>query len=163
VEYEEIVYKSLTETRSTEYLKPGKYSNITVYKKPEANAIVKAVRFWNNAHPENLIQPYSKINILDISTICRPEDAYKIKDKFPEFYNAIVNTLNDTQFFKSGISSIALPKRVKVIPEELIPLIDVNKIVTDNTKAAYPIMESIGFQMVPTGTSTKQFSTFVNL
>jgi len=163
VEYEEIVYNSLVHERSTEYIKPGKYSNISVYKDPTSNAIVKAVRFWNNAHPENLIQPYSKLNTLDLKPICRPEDAYCIKDKFPEFYEAIVRTLSDTEYYKSGINSIALPKKLKVIPEELIPLIDINKIVTDNTKAAYPIMESIGFQMIPTGVSTKQFSTFVNL
>ena len=164
LQYESIVYDSLTNTQSTEFLTPGNFKNLSVYKKPEANSVVKAVKLWNAMRPNDAIQPYSKVHLLKLKQIMSAEDLYIIKEEYPNEYAALVQCISDKEYFgKSGAKAIAVPKSIKIIPDVLVKLIDTNTIVIDNTKAAYPIMESVGFQMIQAQKNLKQFTTFIDL
>lgn len=165
IKFEELVFDSITNRRSTEFLTPGKYTNIDVYADPTKNAVVKAVKLWNAMSPDNLIQPYSKVYILKIKPVIDDNDLAVIQEEFPDVFESLSKCIKtEVDYFgKSGAKAIAIPKTLKEIPKSLIKLIDVDTIVTDNTKAAYPIMESLGFQMIPITGSNKQISTFIDL
>jgi hypothetical protein len=162
--FENIVYESLTNQRSTEFLVPGKFTNFSVYKNPFSSSVAKAVILWNYMYPSEKIMPYSKVNMLPIVNIQNSDDLDIIGEEFVEERERILPIFEkESKYFeKSGSHFIAIPKKRKEIPPSLVKLIDTNKIVEDNTKAAYPLMESIGFQMLPCGNS-KVISTFINL
>lgn len=163
VEYEEDVFSTITDKRTTEYLIPGKFSTIPAYKNPYSNYICKGVALWNYLNPDNVIQPYSKVNMLKLKLVNSIIDVEFLKDTFRDIYNNFITALEDKDYFSRGINAVALPKNIKEIPKYLIPLIDTNTIVTSNTAAAYPIMESIGFQLIPSSGSSKQITTFISI
>jgi hypothetical protein len=164
VEFENEIYSSLTQKLNTDFLKPGKFTNFTAYKSPTANSVCKAVILWNAMYPNDQIQPYSKVYMLPISQIRGTDDLESIREKFATEYNnaSKVFTNNADYFEKSGAKFIAIPKRIDKIPEALVGLIDFNKIVEDNTRADYPLMGSLGFQIQSIG-SGKTFSSFIEV
>jgi hypothetical protein len=145
-------------------LKPGKFTNFTAYKAPTANSVCKAVVLWNAMYPNDQIQPYSKVYMLPISQIRGKDDLESIREKFAtEYNNASKVFIDNADYFeKSGAKFIAIPKRIDKIPEALVGLIDFNKIVEDNTRADYPLMGSLGFQIQSIG-SGKAFSSFIEI
>ena len=164
VEFENEIYSSLTQKLNTDFLKPGKFTNFSAYKAPTANSVCKAIVLWNGMYPNDQIQPYSKVYMLPISPVRCPEDLEAIRERFPTEYANVTRVFSDNAeyFEKSGTKFIAIPKRIDRIPEALVSLINFNKIVEDNTRADYPLMGSLGFQIQSIG-SGKTFSSFIEI
>lgn len=164
MKFEREVYTSLKERRDTVYLTPGKFTALGAYKDPNKNSTVRAVTMWNTLNPNAKIQDYSRVNLIPIREVKNADGFLYLKELDENLYNNAVKVFEENaQMFKSsGVKAIALPKKIKSIPEYLLPLIDTDKIVEANLKSAYTIMESIGFVLLP-NSGSKHFSSFIDL
>ena len=164
MDFEHSIYESLTTNRETFYLSPGKYNSEAVYANPNTNSTVKAVRMWNAMSPNDKIQEYSRINLLPIREVKKAEDLDCLKEYDEEMYNNAIKVFDEfpVMFKSSGAKFLALPKKHKSIPASVLSLVDTNKIVEANLKAAHTILESVGFVLIPKGNG-KSFSSFVNI
>jgi len=73
-----------------------------------------------------------------------------IKDNYPDFSEALNKILNDGN--KTSLKNLKLPLAnliEKGLPEELIPILDLDKVVFDNCNVLYMIVESIGYHKLP--------------
>ena len=71
------------------FLPNGNAKEIAGYKNPNSVQNVKAMVAWNHIHPDNLIEPPSKMSLLKMN-IFSEEDIAPLKESHPEIYERIV-------------------------------------------------------------------------
>lgn len=136
---EKEIYQSLLEG-STIYYKPTRIKAMSSYATPMGQQGIKASYAYNyildkDGEQINLSQRNS---ILIIKTDITKKNVDKILEEFPDKYIKIKELL-DTDAYKNGITSIALPLDTNV-PEWIKPFIDYNEIIQDNLRN-FPLEE----------------------
>lgn len=136
---EKEIYQSLLEG-STIYYKPTRIKAMSSYATPMGQQGIKASYAYNyildkDGEQINLSQRNS---ILIIKTDITKKNVDKILEEFPDKYIKIKELL-DTEAYKNGITSIALPLDTNV-PEWIKPFIDYNEIIQDNLRN-FPLEE----------------------
>lgn len=146
----------------TDFLLPAKANEPSSYKNPERMPVMRGVLIWDKLFPDNNIQTPAKVNMIKIDC----EDIEKlevIKDKFPNEYNIIAENIFGNELYrKYGFTAISMPKSVTKIPEFLLPLLNYNEIINDNTRVGYLILESLGFKLV-TYNNQEYYTTIVKM
>lgn len=139
---EKSIYASIR-SGSKEFYKPATIKSMSAYDDPMRIQGIKASIAWNNIRDRDLAAiNLSERNAIDIAKVnINPATAEKIKEKYPEIYQNIMNTLDMNEFKKvsdktgkvldNNITAIAIPIDVQV-PEWLMEFIDYDTLVNDN-------------------------------
>lgn len=161
IDFESDIRASL-ERGEVDFLTPAKANDPNSYKNPERMPVMRGVIIWDKLFPDINIQTPAKVNMLKLK--CETIDELEvIKDEFPDEYNIIAETIfGDETYRKYGFSSISLPKSVTKIPEFLLPLVDYDTIIDDNTRTGYLILQSLGFKLV-TYNNQEFYTTLVKM
>lgn len=128
---------------SKEFYKPIRVKSISSYDDPMRQQGIKASVVYNTLRTEDM-EPIdlNERNSVDIVKVdINPKNIDKLKFEYPEIYEKVVPLLQQKEFKKDGITTIALPTNEK-IPVWLLDYINYTTIISDNTKHL-PI-ESIG-------------------
>jgi hypothetical protein len=134
------------EERSTQFTLPVKYGSFEGYKEPYQQQSVRGTLVWNAMNPESPIQPQEKVNLVKIK-LSTPEDLEMIEDE--EVRSVIQSTVFDVpEMAHDGFGIFCMPKSEELIPEWLIPMIDLTTMVSDNMKSALPILQSVGVKVM---------------
>ena len=92
------------------------------------------------------------------------ENIEKLKISHPDIYDRLVNNIYknpECSFRDKGISVIAIPSQVELVPEWITQYIDKDKIINDNVSKFYSIMESLGLSMLDTRSNSPHFSNII--
>ncbi|ALN97896.1 putative B-family DNA-polymerase catalytic subunit [Bacillus phage vB_BpuM-BpSp] len=150
------IKKSL-ENGETKYLMTGKANDIESYVNPYSIMSVRGALIWNALFPSKEIVFPTKVNVLKLKTKELKDLVGLVPD---EAYKIIKQTIYDDPNLQShGFTVIAFPKNQKTIPSWLIPVIDIDKMVSDHVKSGQILLESIDFK--PLNISTDKFPTNV--
>ena len=137
---------------SKEFYKPAKIKSQSNYDNPFRIQGVKAAYAWNKIKPSNLPAiNLDERNAIDIAkTDITLNNIDCIKNKYPEVYENIKNTLlddnnldKDHKIFRGSINAVAIPLELKV-PDWLIEFIDYKTIINNNISGF--TFESVGIQ-----------------
>jgi len=160
--YKEKVFTEMTNERSTVFTKPTKFNRINSYKEPYTQAAVKGTIIWNAIYKDNQIREFEKINILKLKPFSLEEIQTKLTDQ-PDIFNIIKETIyEDENLKKYGFEYISLPKKILKIPEWIIQFMDLDDVIEQNTTPATPILEAVGFSLIPSN-SKLQISSFIDI
>lgn len=141
---------------NTKYLKTQVYKEASAYKERVANDGVKSSgawaiqvyrgsSIWNELYPLQKINAFERVKILKLA-VKSVADLAKIKDKFPEDYQMIVNKIfksNNGMIVKAGLKVVCIPANVKHIPEWMIPLIDYDILISDVISSFRSILDAL--------------------
>lgn len=132
---------------SIEYFKPARIKTMESYKTPMQNQGIKASVVYNDLKDDNepAINLEEKNAILIIKTnitLKNIEDS-NLKKLYQDKYEKAVKLMN-SEFYKDGIKSIAIPYDLP-IPKWLLEFIDYTQIIRDNI-GTFPL-EPLGFSL----------------
>ena len=163
--FEEEIYNSL-KTGSADYASPAKANSPESYKMPFSIAPFRGALLWNKLFPqEEIVFPARVLSVkLNLSSI---DQVYEVLDpEDPEdehFFNVLEEVLGDEDMLINGrINTIAIPIETKMIPEFLVPFVDVDTIVNDTIKPGLIMLESLGIRLI-TSSNGNYPSTVVTL
>ena len=160
------IFRSLN-TGQKEFYKPVTVKSIDHYDDPMGIQGIKAAVIWNDIKDNDLEGfDLSARNSMDIvKVIINEKEALKIKDTYPETYEKIMTTLNDTSIFKgpktkkgNEITSLAIPLDVNV-PNWVVEFIDYTTIINDNI-GNFPL-DSVNIRTV--GNSNIAYSNIMSI
>jgi len=129
-----------------------------------ANAVIRSVELWNHISPDNKIEKYSKVYLLntllkledDLHLISDPTMREYLRDKV--FIHPVSNEAR-----KFGLGSLALPISMTKYPSWLVPIVDVNKIVENHMQPLVSILPAVGVYMNRLGSNRSVVSTLIQI
>ena len=134
------------------YTLPKNVEQIDGYKDPSMQEPVRGVLVWNALEPEQPIVPPEKVNTVKLKAF--DKDSPELKklaethpDKYATIMRVVFNEGSDKpkiDISRFGLSIVAIPKSASKIPDYLIPLIDLQSMVSNNMTNGYIILESLG-------------------
>lgn len=161
--FEKKIEKSIYNSEFT-YLKSANVKTESSYSDPLSTGPYKAVYTWNYIHPENLIELPTTVYLLKLD-IKKEQDIIQLKQTYPEIYDKLCYLLKYYSKGKttaSGIKNIAIPKDA-TIPDWVLPYINMDEIKSNNTKLAFPILNSLGIKTIHKVSSTPYYSNIIRL
>lgn len=155
-EYEAELIEGLN-AHKVDYLLPGKYGSFNNYKDPWRIMAVKATYLWNCLFPEDPIQEYEKVKMAKL--LIPTYETIELDDNISdEIKSTIKKSIFENDNIKHlGAAVIALPLTTNIIPEWLIPYLNIDVMVADNLNAAMPIFEAM--DLITTTYKQKKFMT----
>ena len=161
--FKDEVRRSLVDRLETTYAIPKSYSSVGAYKTPFRLEQVRGVLLWNMLHPENTIQPHEKINFLKLKGATAEQCAEALADRPRELGVVMDGVFGNESLAKYGVTGISLPKKEERIPECLAGMVDVEEMCLANVSPFLPVMESLGFHILPTARNSRQLTGFISL
>ena len=160
---EENIKESLSKGE-TVYSEPGKVNDINSYAVPYTQQTVRGTLLWNAMHPDNPIQPPTKVNFIKIT----PMNYLQFIEKLPQPYSDnVLNLYNDKTTQASAncpkalkdyeVNILCFPKNVKKLDSFLIDFIDKDIMVMDSIRPCMEILAPLGFKTLDINTNS--FST----
>ena len=145
------------------------FTKYTSYKsnnnaKPYSDSRIRGVLIWNHLYPDNKIEFYNKIYILN--TILEKEDQlYLIKDPEMREYlrDKIFNNPVNILAKPFGLRTLALPDSIKQYPEWLVDIVDINKLVEHHINSFTSLLPSIGVYINRISSTRNHMSSMINL
>jgi hypothetical protein len=134
------------------YSLPKNMEAIDSYKDPSMQEPVRGALVWNALEPEDQVVPPEKVNMVKMRAFDLSDPRLQsLKESHPDKYSAIARTVFNEGVSKPGIdisrfglSVVSIPKSVDKIPDYLLPMIDLQTMVTNNMTNGYIILESLG-------------------
>ena len=145
------------------FLNPLSVKEPEAYDKPFSNQGVRGTYVWNSVYPDQEITLPDKITVARVK-MEKLENIEKLKISHPDIYDRLVNNIYknpECSFRDKGISVIAIPSQVELVPEWITQYIDKDKIINDNVSKFYSIMESLGLSMLDTRSNSPHFSNII--
>lgn len=161
--FEKRIEKSIYKSEFT-YLKTANVKTEDAYTDPLSTGSYKAVYTWNYIHPDMTIELPSTVYLLKLN-ITKEQDIIKLKSTYPEIYDKLCYLLalyNKGKATSSGIKNIAIPKD-SIIPDWVLPYINMDEIKSNNTKLAFPILNSLGIKTIHKVASVPYYSNIIRL
>lgn len=128
---------------SKEFYKPVRVKSINSYDDPMRQQGIKASVVYNTLRTEDMeaidLSAQNSVDIIKVDI--NPKNIDKLKFEYNDIYEKVVLLLQQKEFKKDGITTIALPKNERV-PVWLLDYINYHTIISDNVKHL-PI-ESLG-------------------
>lgn len=112
---------------------------------PWSDSTVRAVELWNHLYPNDRIESYNKVYILN--TILEREDQlHMIKDQYMRdlVENKIFKNPVDKLAVKYGLRSLAIPDKMTKYPLWLKDIVDANKLIEGHLNSITSLLPSIG-------------------
>lgn len=144
-EFEEYIGATIDEGR-TDFTTPSKTKAPEAYAEPDRIQSVRGVIAWNAVYPDNPIAAPDAVNLIKVN-LDTMEDMASLERDYPEIYHNIVRKVfnhPNKKIAEKGVNVIALPAKVKSIPEWLRPYVDKEKIINDNMKLISGTINSLG-------------------
>lgn len=137
---------------------PGHYAN------PLSEMGVRAVMGWNTAYPDNPIELPENVMVLKVR-MEREKDIEDLKDIEPEIYQRLVTEIyrSSNKDIAKGLNAFAVPMNIERVPEWLIPYINVDTIIQDNTNSFFPVLKSLSFEIINTKSDRQTYSNILNV
>jgi hypothetical protein len=131
---------------SLEYATPQQVGEASRYAKPESMGQLRGAVLWNYLYPDNMINPPAKCHVMELNVFAVDEvDALPVNDSLKDrLRNALQN---DWMLEKYGAGYISMPYSLSNIPEELLPLIDINSVIEKQISNIKPILRSLGVHL----------------
>lgn len=158
--FENEIYDSLKKGEKV-YTSPKSVKELGAYKDPFSQQGMRAVIAWNLIYPDRQIELPTNMDMIKVN-LTTMEEIEPLKKSHPDIYKTIVKKIfnhKEKSIASKGINVIAIPRNEERIPEWIIPYIDYETIVVDNISKFYPVLESIGIEIV----STSKHSFFSNI
>lgn len=160
---EEIVIDSL-KNGEKKYLIPKSVKEEGAYKDGLAlrEQGFRAVCIWNILYPDNALELPVKTDIIKL-TLDKDFELDRLKKEYPDIYRIIdekiLNNIN-LELASKKVPVIAIPRNMD-IPDWVITFIDYDTITVDVLKKFYPVLESLGLELVKT-TQKEYFSNIID-
>ena len=159
-EFQSDIYDNLKKG-GTLYLKPQQYKDESAYKMVEnkvdglrsqawSTPVFKGSNAWNLLNPDDKIYSLDQVKLIKL-IVNKEEDIDIIKDSYPEMYNKIKNNIynnNNPLVRKAGLSIIAIPAKMKEIPNWIRPLIDYDIIISDAISSFKSIFDALHIEPI---------------
>lgn len=145
-----------------EYIKTANIKTEDAYADPMSIGSYKAAYVWNNLYPDKKIELPGVARILKVS-LKKPKDFAAMSAACPITFARLMTLFNENdRIAKSGISNIAIPLDEN-IPEELVPYINLDEILSNNCKLIYSILNCLGVKTIYKTKSSQFFSNIIRL
>lgn len=156
--FEKHIFNAI-QSGSKEFFKPIRVKAISSYEDPMRQQGIKASVVYNTLRNNDMEAiDLTERNSVDIVKVdINPKNIDHLKIEEPELYSKIVSLLQQKEFKKDGITTIAIPKNEQV-PQWLFEFINYNTIISDNAKHL-PI-ESLGIYR---GNDNSNYTNIVKL
>jgi hypothetical protein len=127
--------------------------------------VVRGKILWNLLNEEQEILDNEDVNSLKLKCpTIELFDSLFDKEKYSEEYNIIVeNVFNNNDLVKYGVKTIAIPKDIKLIPDYILNLVDIDSIIDDNIAPILPIMNSLGMYVLSKSNNKKQMTRYLKI
>ena len=148
------------------YLTPKSVKEENAYKQGYAlrEQGFRAICIWNYLYPDMSIELPAKVDIVKV-TLDNEKNLEKLKTINSDIYNKIVkNIVNNInpEISEKLVPVIAIPRNIDKIPDWIIPFIDYDTITVDVLKKFYPVLESLGLQIIKTA-KKEYYSNIINI
>lgn len=146
------------------FTKPMAVNTLKMYKDPLSEMGIRAVIAYNAVYPNNPIELPDHIRAIKVN-MSKKEDIESLSETNPEIYNALCREIFDSSNprIAKGVTSIAIPQTMEKIPEWIIPFIDIETIIEDNVKSFFPVLKSLGLDIINTRATNKMYSNIIRL
>ena len=161
-ELAQAVRESLEKGEKT-FLTPKKCKEAAAYKMPWSEAAFKASYAWNMIYPDMGIEFPDTVDIVHLN-IHKLEDISSLEEKYPEIYKKIKRYIFESKIETvrtKGLTALAIPKNIPIIPEWCRPYINYDKIINDNTTKMRPLLEALGVQIIQTSSTMDRYSNII--
>ena len=175
-----------------EFYKQATVKILERYALPFSNQSVKSLLIWNALSPHETLEPPAEIDIVPINIyngmttkkvqnlIDFGPDAFfadakmskntpnlrRFRTNYPEQFNLFMSNIinnRNPKIQKLSLNVIAKPRIYGELPEWLVSIIDVDKIISDAVKLCNPVLESIGCTIQSASAKVKQYSNIVEI
>lgn len=143
------------------YIKSVKVKPEDAYDDPMKIGSYKAAYVWNTLFPDKKIELPGIANMVKID-ISKPKDFAHLSVSNPEAFEKLTELFKNERILKSGITNIALPLDEKM-PEWVKEFINIDEIITNNTKLITPALGCIGMRSQYKYTGTSYISNIIDI
>ena len=144
------------------YIKNVNVKSEDAYDDPMSIGPYKAVFVWNYLYPNMKIDLPGSAKIIKVNLI-KLKDFSKLSIDNPSIYGKLKKLFeSNDRIMKSGITSIALPIDESV-PDWMVPYINLDEIVSNNTDLLLPILNNLGMKAVYKTKSSQFYSNIINI
>ena len=145
------------------------FGNFCAYKNSSrvdamSSAPIRGVEVWNWLYPDNIIEPYNKIYVLN--TILENENQLElIKDVYMReiIRERIFKNPVDENVRKYGLRTISIPDNMTTFPEWIRDIVDVNKLVERHINSITSLLPAIGVFINRVKSNRTHISPLINL
>mgnify|MGYP004459984643 CR=1 FL=1 len=176
----------------TMFYKQATAKQFDQYKAPYSNQTSKSAIIWNILNPDDKLELPAEIDVIPINIyngMTQPKlkslrelgpDQYfsidknriscsglynfwkKCPEQFKLYWDNIVNSPNEL-IQKFNMNVIGKPRSMSVMPDWLITITDIEKIIMDVVKLSNPILESLDFRIISASAKDKHYSNIINI
>ena len=144
------------------YIKNVNVKSEDAYDDPMSIGPYKAVFVWNYLYPNMKIDLPGSAKIIKVN-LTKLKDFSKLSIDNPSIYGKLKKLFeSNDRIMKSGITSIALPIDESV-PDWMVPYINLDEIVSNNTDLLLPILNNLGMKAVYKTKSSQFYSNIINI
>ena len=161
--FEKRIERSIYNSEFT-YLKTANVKTESAYSNPLSTGPYKAVHTWNYINPDREIELPATVYLLKLD-ITKEQDIVQLKYSEPEIYDKLcylIKLYSKGKATSSGIKNIAIPMDGE-IPSWILPYVNMDEIKSNNTKLAFPILNSLGIKTIHKVANTPYFSNIIKL
>ena len=144
------------------YLKPTSVNDPQAYDDPLKIAGYRGAMIWNIVYPDREIT-FPDSFFLVKTTLLKPDMLDKIEDeRIKGILNEQIFNNPEKRIKSKGVYICAIP-RDELIPEWLIPFVDIDTMVCDIMKAMLPILKALGGHGISTSSNDSYYSNFIEI
>ena len=144
------------------YLKPASVNDPQAYDDPLKITGYRGAMIWNIAYPDKEIS-FPDSFFLVKTTLIKPDMLDGIEDdNIREALREQIFNNPNKRIKSKGVYVCAIP-RDELIPEWLIPFVDIDTMICDIMKAMLPILNALGGYGISTSSSDSYYSNFIEI
>lgn len=152
------------ERGETVWCKPMSVKDFQKYKDPLSEMGIKAVMFHNFAIPEDPIELPENVKVIKVN-MEKEKLLEPLRETNMEVYQNLINKVfrNPNKQISQGINAFAVPQTDGKMPDWLIPFVNIDTIIEDNMKSFYPVLKSLGLEIINTRAKNTMYSNIIRL
>ena len=149
--FKEQILTSLQEGKLN-FISPVSVKEIGAYKSPYEEQAVLATLAWNMLYEDAEISLPDKVYLLKLK-LDKVKELDILNEHYPDIYAKVEDKIlksDNPTIRRRRLGVIAIPQNADTIPEWMREFIDINTIVNDNISKFYPVIESLGINLLQT-------------
>ena len=127
---------------------------------------IRGKEAWNAIMPHASIVPGEKVGLLHVAVgtnFSLLSEHCKDKDTLQRLYDVFWKASADDDAKRRGFNWLAVPKTHSLIPAWLIPLLNLESLVSINVAPIHPIFKTLGLKLVSTKAGNTDYTNLVEL
>lgn len=166
IEFKNELKRSIRSGEST-YYKQATVQTQENYAVPFSTQGFKSVYLWNKLCPAYYINLPMDVDIIPIRDLSKKKNLEWFSNKYPNEYEILKKEIlenPDKAIREMKLNYIAKPKNNDlVLPDWFADLIDTDKIINDTLTLFYPVMESLGMNIVKTTSVVSHMTNVISI